>query len=166
MGVTHCLSICQAIYNERQRAKHKKLQDLWTAKTDRGAMKDLLCCARPRPPSCPSALHMRGPWAAISCGEGAGLCESLGSSCTYGCSPFVESYTDAGYKARKCENIPGQSSPNDAVYGGHDSGEKHPLSPIILRPNDSEGPAEGHPSDNFEGCLLPGIPLWFFKYCR
>ncbi len=28
-GVTHCLSICQAINSEPQRAKHQILQDLW-----------------------------------------------------------------------------------------------------------------------------------------
>jgi|EP00670_Eutreptiella_braarudii_P006525 hypothetical protein len=90
-GVTHCLSICQAINNEKQRNKFKKLMDLWEGTTDRGFMKDLLCC---------------------DCGDGNGLCESLGSPCTYGCSPFVISYTDAGYKTRKCDKINGTYLPD------------------------------------------------------
>jgi len=89
-GVTHCLSICQAINNEHQRAKHARLQELWTETTDRGFMKDLLCC---------------------DCGLGTGLCEAIGSPCTYGCSPFVNSYTDAAYATRKCSRIPGTYLP-------------------------------------------------------
>eukprot|EP00668_Euglena_longa_P042867 GGOE01056752.1.p1 GENE.GGOE01056752.1~~GGOE01056752.1.p1 ORF type:complete len:387 (-),score=91.05 GGOE01056752.1:12-1172(-) len=90
VGVIHCLSICQAIYNEKQRARHPRLQELWDMQTDRGFMRDNLCC---------------------TCGTGGGLCESIGSPCTYGCSPFVDSYTDAAYKTRKCENIPGTYLP-------------------------------------------------------
>jgi hypothetical protein len=90
VGVTHCLSICQAIYNERQRARFPRLQELWTEQTERGLMRDLLCC---------------------TCGVGGGLCESLGSPCTYGCSPFVNSYSDAAYTTRKCEHIPGTYLP-------------------------------------------------------
>jgi len=34
-----------------------------------------------------------------------------GSPCTYGCSPFVNSYTDAAYATRKCSRIPGTYLP-------------------------------------------------------
>jgi len=46
-------------------------------------MKDRLCC---------------------QCGEGGGLCESLGTRCTYGCSPYVKSYGPE-YDKRKCPAI-------------------------------------------------------------
>jgi len=83
-GRLNCLSVCQAVYSERQRADYPILQDLWEARTDRGRTRDLLCC---------------------TCGEGEGLCEALGSPCTYGCSPFVIGYTGPEYAVRKCHRI-------------------------------------------------------------
>jgi len=90
-GLVHCLSVCQAISSERQRAEHEVLQDLYDATTDRGLMRDFLCC---------------------QCGDSKATCESLSLKCTYGCSPFTDSYgSDASYNTRKCDRINGSYLP-------------------------------------------------------
>ena len=104
-AINGCYSICAAVYNDAQRNKHKVLQDLYDQKTDRGLMRDQLCCACGKP-NAPDAPNVGG-------------CEELSKSCTYGCSPFVTTYDAETYRDRVCPVIPGTKLPAgpDATTG-------------------------------------------------
>jgi len=101
----YCTSICKALeYNHIQQVDDTKIftvqtgsnkftgtakqylqflsttDDFMDSLARGGKMRDRLCC---------------------QCGQGGGACESLGSKCTYGCSPYVTNYGPE-YDNRKC----------------------------------------------------------------
>jgi hypothetical protein len=92
-----CFSICAAVNNARQRERYPMLQTLYDQKTERGLMRDKLCCACGAPNTGTQEL---------------GGCEDLDKACTYGCSPFVTTYTDPRYQDRVCPVIPGTMLPD------------------------------------------------------